>query len=232
VANNGREALAALEDRPFDVVLMDVQMPEMDGFEATAAIRRREQRTGRHMPIIAMTAYAMKDDRDRCLAAGMDHYISKPIRAQELFDRVEGIAPLAVQADAEPVEAAATGGAIDQEAALARVGNDGELLQELAELFLRECPHILQDLRSAVRERNAAKLKAAAHNLKGSVDNFAAQSVFLAALRLEMLGRSGTLEGAANALETLEKEIDRLRPELLALATPRPTLSPERRGRG
>jgi len=89
VTANGRQALAALEQENFDVVLMDVQMPEMDGFEATAAIRLREQGTGRHLPIIAMTAHAMRGDQERCLAAGMDGYISKPIRAQELIDLLD-----------------------------------------------------------------------------------------------------------------------------------------------
>ena len=91
VANHGREALASLESQEFDVVLMDVQMPEMDGFEATAAIRANEKKTGRHVPIIAMTAHAMKGDRQRCLDAGMDEYLSKPIRAQQVFDRIESV---------------------------------------------------------------------------------------------------------------------------------------------
>ena len=89
VTANGREALAALDRENFDVVLMDVQMPEMDGFDATAAIRAREQDTGRHLPIIAMTAHAMQGDRERCLAAGMDGYIAKPIQARELIDLLE-----------------------------------------------------------------------------------------------------------------------------------------------
>jgi CheY-like chemotaxis protein len=89
VANNGKEALAALARGPFDVVLMDVQMPEMSGFEATSAIRQRERETGGHVPIIAMTAHAMRGDRERCLEAGMDHYVSKPIRAQDLFEAID-----------------------------------------------------------------------------------------------------------------------------------------------
>ena len=88
VVGNGREALAALEAQGFDLVLMDIQMPEMDGFEATAAIREREKVSARHIPIIAMTAHAMSGDRDRCLAAGMDGYVSKPIRAKDLFDEI------------------------------------------------------------------------------------------------------------------------------------------------
>src|SRR5262249_54271245 len=85
VAGNGREVLAALDRQHFDAVLMDVQMPEMDGFKATAAIRDKEQSSGQHLPIIAMTAHAIKGDRERCLAAGMDGYVSKPIQSAELF---------------------------------------------------------------------------------------------------------------------------------------------------
>ncbi len=91
VANNGREALATLAREPFDLVLMDVQMPVMDGFETTAAIRQQENSTGRHLPILAMTAHAMKGDRDRCLIAGMDGYIAKPIQPRELYDTIERI---------------------------------------------------------------------------------------------------------------------------------------------
>jgi CheY-like chemotaxis protein len=99
VAVNGREVLAALENPaagPFDVVLMDVQMPEMDGFEATAAIRHKEKTLGTHLPIVAMTAHAMKGDRERCLAAGMDGYVSKPIQARDLFDAIAGLVPAIV----------------------------------------------------------------------------------------------------------------------------------------
>ena len=99
VAGNGKETLRLLEKQPFDLILMDVQMPEMDGFEATAAIREKEKRTGEHMPIIAMTAYAMTGDRERCIAAGMDSYITKPINAPELLDLVAvyGRKPLPVR---------------------------------------------------------------------------------------------------------------------------------------
>jgi CheY-like chemotaxis protein len=95
VRGNGRDAMEALNDEAFDVVLMDVQMPEMDGFEATAAIRARERQTGVHVPVIAMTAHAMKGDEARCLAAGMDGYVSKPIRPRHLFDQLESLVPAA-----------------------------------------------------------------------------------------------------------------------------------------
>jgi CheY-like chemotaxis protein len=94
VASNGKEALAAWEKEPFDVILMDVQMPEMDGFEATAGIREREKTTGTHIPIIAMTAHAMKGDRERCLEAGMDGYVTKPIKASPMFAEIERLLPM------------------------------------------------------------------------------------------------------------------------------------------
>ena len=98
VANNGREAIAVLESQPFDLVLMDVQMPEMDGFQATAAIRAQEKQTGVHLPVIAMTAHALKGDREQCLAGGMDDYISKPIHTKELIETLERV----VSASKEP----------------------------------------------------------------------------------------------------------------------------------
>ena len=97
VAANGREALAALEKEDFDVILMDVQMSEMDGFEATAKIRELEKQTGKHIPIIAMTAHALKGDEERCLAAGVDGYLSKPLHHEELFAEIERLLPSAVE---------------------------------------------------------------------------------------------------------------------------------------
>jgi CheY-like chemotaxis protein len=91
VADNGRAALCALEERDFDLVLMDVQMPEMDGFEATMALREREAQSGRHVPVVAMTAHAMKGDEERCLVAGMDGYVSKPIRPDMLFETIAAV---------------------------------------------------------------------------------------------------------------------------------------------
>jgi len=140
VAENGRDALAALESDSFDVVLMDVQMPEMNGFEATAAIRERERATGAHIPIIAMTAHALKGDRERCLAAGMDDYVSKPIRPVELAKAIEGqVAGTAVASVEEP-ERAPDEEPFDVEALLSRVDGDTELLRYIVELFLEELP--------------------------------------------------------------------------------------------
>jgi PAS domain S-box-containing protein len=220
VANNGREALELLKRQSFDAILMDVQMPEMDGYEATAAIRREEQVTGRHIPILAMTAYAMKGDRERCLEVGMDGYISKPVRAKELFETLEGIPVQARSSEAGsplPLPPSADG-IMDEAEAMSRVGEDRELLSELAEVFISESPRLLETIRAAIANRDAAKLRITAHSLKGAVDNFAAQAVYQAALRLEMLGRNGNLAEAEEACSTLEKEMDRLLPVVAHLA--------------
>jgi len=218
VANNGREALDRLQRQPFDVVLMDVQMPEMDGFEATTAIRREEEKTGRHIPIIAMTAYAMKGDRERCLAVGMDRYISKPVRAKELFESIEGVPATSVEPSSPAPVPGAADGIFDEAEALSRVGNDRQLLGELAEVFLSESPRLLDAIRTAITNGDAYKLRIAAHSLKGAIDNFAAQAAYEAALRLEMLGRDGNLAEAEQACATLQKETDRLLPVLASLA--------------
>jgi len=217
VARNGRETLDALEkatSRGFDVVLMDVQMPEMDGLEATAAIRQKEKATGRHLPIIAMTAHALKGDRERCLAAGMDDYLAKPIQAKELLAAVEGAVLPAVEtresvpAEPRPEEI------LDRVTALARVDGDAKLLGELAGLFLADCARLLSAVRQAVTRGDAKALEYAAHALKSSVGNFAAHAAFEAAARLEMSGRQGDLAEAQEAYAALQQEIERLRPAL------------------
>jgi CheY-like chemotaxis protein len=220
VAPTGTAAVAALEHATFDLLLMDLQMPEMDGFEATALVRAKEKTTGHRLPIVAMTAHAMKGDRERCLGAGMDGYISKPIHAKELFETVANLAPPTARAeqpfpDREPEEAL-----FDQAAALARLNNDPDLLQELAKTFLDDAPRMLQDVCEAVAAADAPKLQRSAHGLKGAVSIFAEGDAYRAALALEALGRSANLAHAAEALAILEKELQRLYPALARL-TPR-----------
>jgi signal transduction histidine kinase/DNA-binding response OmpR family regulator len=208
VAGNGIEALAALEREPFDVVLMDVQMPEMGGFEATAHIRAREKGTGGHLPIIAMTAHAMKGDRERCLEAGMDGYVAKPVQAGELR---QVLAPYARATAAPPL-------ALDRAALLNRVAGDEALLHELIALFLGDCPRMLGDVRTALAEKDPARLQRAAHTLKGAVSNFGATAAWDAAWRLEELGRNGRCPDAADGFAALEVEMDRLTQALADLA--------------
>jgi response regulator RpfG family c-di-GMP phosphodiesterase len=190
---------------------MDVQMPEMDGFEATAAIRKQEESTGKHLPIIAMTAHAMEGDRKRCLAAGMDGYIAKPIRAKDLIDAIDSLS------QSPAVDEAATNSmlqkreAMDQALVLTRVEGNVELLKEVVALFLEELPELLTNLREAITAGNAHAIERAAHKLKGSVGNFAAQPTFELALKLEAQGRDGTLSEAETVYAELEREIVRLK---------------------
>ncbi len=215
VAADGREAVEAAGRQPFDLVLMDVQMPEMDGFEATAAIRQAERGTGRHVPILAMTAYAMKGDRERCLEAGMDGYVSKPIQGRELSEMIERL--VASSGSPENKETPAQSAVLDREEIKERVGGDTKLLRELIELFFADCPRMWQNVRDALSLGDAVKLSRAAHTLKGSVGVFGAKSAREAAEHVEQLARSGNLAQAAEAITQLEAELERLKPTLLEL---------------
>jgi PAS domain S-box-containing protein len=228
VAGNGREALAALypPDSPpdegrsqrFDVVLMDVQMPELHGLRTTEAIRERERAAGGHLPVIAMTAYALKGDRERCLEAGMDGYVSKPIRPTELFQALQAVVPAPPGPPAPPADEVALRGPLDMTAGLAGVMGDRRLLAELAGLFLAECPRWLTEIHAAVAGGDPPRLQLFAHALKGGVAIFAARPAYEAALRLEKMGRAGDLSVAREALAALVQEVECLRPALKALA--------------
>jgi CheY-like chemotaxis protein len=208
VAGDGREALAALEKDHFDVVLMDVQMPEIGGFEATAAIRAREAEAGGHLPIIAMTAHAMKGDRERCLAAGMDGYIAKPIQAHELLEVIERTVA------APPPAASDEEAAVDWSVALKAVGGDEDILRELAGVFLETSPRWLEELRAAVGRRDAAGVRRMAHTIKGSLGQLGAGTAHAAAQRLETMAQAGDLTGAAATCAALEEEVGRVGPVL------------------
>ncbi len=211
VAENGEEALALLEQQMFDVILMDVQMPTMDGFQATARIREREQGTERHQPIIAMTAHAMKGDREHCLSMGMDAYVSKPIRTDLLFEAIEAV--LLPPKDQEDVEAAA------QSAAAEVFAEDPVFLGELAGMFLEDCPNLVASIRGAIDDQDAAELKLAAHTLKGSIGVFKDRPAFEAAFEMECAGRDGDWEKAERVWRGLNEELDRLTESLATLVT-------------
>jgi PAS domain S-box-containing protein len=215
LAATGKEALAVLAREPFDLVLMDVQMPEMGGLEATAAIRARERGTGRHVPVIALTAHAMKGDRERCLAAGMDGYLSKPIQPRELLQALDGLA--GGQAPTASPAAEAGEEVFDRAQALATTGGDAELLREIVRLFLAECPNWLAQCRDAIARRDAAGLRQAAHTLKGTLAGLGAQAALAEAQRLEAMGCAGDLTGADRSYAALEAALERLRPALAAL---------------
>jgi signal transduction histidine kinase/DNA-binding response OmpR family regulator len=219
IAANGRQALERLENERFDLVLMDIQMPEMDGFEATAVIRKEEESTGKHIPIIAMTAHALEGDRERCLAAGMDGYIAKPIKAEDLVRAVEDLGRSPQVAELAPAAKPPEHEPIDTASALARAGGNVALLREMAALFLKELPMLMTNLREAVTSRDAKAIERAAHKLKGSVGNFAAQPAFEAALRLEILDRGGNLSKAEPVYAELEMEVNRLKSAMANLST-------------
>lgn len=216
IAANGKEALAALERQTFDIVLMDVQMPGMDGFEATAAIRAREKALGGHVPILAMTAHAMKGDRERCLEVGMDGYLSKPLRPAELFEVIEAFGQ---RTDSEPSpnqRMLSAAPEFDVAFALRGVGGDPELLKEIIDLYLQEYPKWLQDIRTAITQTDAATLRRAAHTLKGTLSGFKATAASELAQRLEEMGRDKNLNRAGETCAALDTALAHLRSALTA----------------
>jgi PAS domain S-box-containing protein len=217
VVSNGREAFVAFQAGKFDLIAMDVQMPEMDGLDATSAIRAWEKTAGTHTPIIAMTAHAMKGDRERCLAAGMDGYTSKPIRIGELEHAIAQLISPPNSAKVPVSEADQADGAIDHTALLAGVDGNRRVLRELVRLFLADCPRRLAEIKEAIRRGDAGALGRAAHTLKGSIGNFAAKSAFAAAQRLEIMSRDIDLDNVGKACVTLESELALLSEELRKL---------------
>jgi PAS domain S-box-containing protein len=217
VVSNGREAFVAFQAGKFDLIAMDVQMPEMDGLDATSAIRAWEKTAGTHTPIIAMTAHAMEGDRERCLAAGMDGYTSKPIRIGELEHAIAQLISPPNSAKVPVSEADQADGAIDHTALLAGVDGDRRVLRELVRLFLADCPRRLAEIKEAIRRGDAGALGRAAHTLKGSIGNFAAKSAFAAAQRLEIMSRDIDLDNVGKACVTLESELALLSEELRKL---------------
>ena len=217
IAENGRAALDALARESVDAVLMDVQMPVMDGFEAIRTIRASERRSGTHLPIIALTAHAMKGDRERCLEAGADDYLTKPIRTGALLTALDHMASLSSGSLAHISSTAEAAPCLwDFPAALARMEGDRELLEEITGLFADEAVRALAEMRQAVQANDAPLLERLAHTLKGSSANISATSVCQASLALEMHARAKNMTKAREQIETLQAELARLLPELEA----------------
>ena len=208
VASNGREAVEILETKDFDLVLMDIQMPEMGGIEATAKIREREAAEGGHVPIVAMTAHAMTGDRERFLDAGMDEYISKPINQERLREVVRSLAVPAGEgapaADHEPPTTAppspATGQttlpAFDRAELMERVESDLELLSTLVGVFKADRPNLMGAIEEAIAVGDAEALTDAAHTIKGALSVFGAEPARALAERLEHTSQAGQVDGA------------------------------------
>ena len=220
IANNGKEAVAATQSHTFDLILMDVQMPEMDGLEATAVIRKRQTAGEARIPIVAMTAHAMTGDRERCLAAGMDAYVSKPVRTRKLAEVIDKLFATSSEAPAEdgyPVEPSAAA-PFDCQAAVKGAGGKVEILKELAQIFFDECPQLMDAMRRAIDAGDATGLRRAAHTLKGAVDVFVAPAAYEAARKLEAFGKNNDLSQAGEVYAELEGQIEQLLPALKALS--------------
>jgi CheY-like chemotaxis protein len=223
IAGNGQEAVSLTEQNSYDVILMDVQMPEMNGLEATAAIRRREDGS-RRVPIIAMTAHAMKGDRERCLAAGMDDYLSKPIDAHETIALVERVAAVAAAANADavpttpgPAEAATppTSAVFDPELALTRCLNEPDLLRQMIAYFFKDADTCLPQMRVALQKGDLAEVGRLGHRLKGTLGHIAAEAARDAAERVErFLLHAGEQAEAEAAVRTFERKCEVLRAAL------------------
>ena len=210
VANDGQEAVEAWKDGDFELILMDVQMPRMDGLEATGEIRRQEADTGQHIVIVAMTAHAMKGDRERCLSAGMDEYVAKPVRAKQL--RATLLQLFGGQAESAAVEATRdvvtnTVHGWSLQKGLESVGGDHSLLLEVVEAFLQEGPQLLATLRTATQTGDALAIRSAGHTLKGALNIVGATGIADLAFNLEQAGRDERLDDASKLFRKLADQM-------------------------
>lgn len=222
VVGDGAQAVDAVTRTSYGAVLMDCEMPRMDGFQATAEIRSREEAASR-IPIIAMTAAALKGDRERCLAAGMDDYVSKPVNMKELGDTVrrwigDGTSPS--EAGAPTADPVFPGSGVDPrrvaELRALSGAHEPSAFSEIAEMFLEGTPHRLKLLRSAVAEGDAGATEDTAHSLRGAAANIGAVRMAALCAELESLGRSGNLGGALDLLGRLDVEVERVQDALRA----------------
>lgn len=220
-ADDGREAVAALERAKFDLVLMDVQMPDIDGLEAIRMIRRKEKLSGGHVPIISVTAHVMKGDRETCLAAGADGYVSKPLQPGELFRAMQHYC------GNNGIEDPATLASIDESEILERCQGDRKLLAEIIELFDAGSETLLQDMDSAATRGDALALAKAAHTLKGSIGNFSNRSAYTAAQVLETFAQHGDLASARSGLPSLKLAVQQLINALAPFRSPLPGIPVE-----
>jgi CheY-like chemotaxis protein len=227
LATNGREAVEMWERNSVDLVLMDIQMPVMDGYQATAAIRAKEAGTPRHTPISAMTAYAMSGDAEKCLAAGMDAYVSKPIKAEQLLATIGELAhgpdaPAAPPSSAEEPDSAPAV-PLDWVRLLSTLDGEQAFAEELLDTFLQHLPAQRAGVAAALEKADAAALARAAHTLKGSLQAIMAGSASESAMEVEVLGRRGEVRAAKDEWPRLEARLDRLVQSIRGILASRPS---------
>lgn len=228
IANNGREALDILRAKTFDLVLMDVQMPTMDGLQATRTIRKKEQDSGKHTPIIAMTAHAMRGDRQKCIDAGMDNYIAKPINSQKLLRLVEMYAddmdaaieefppntswsipdPASRRTQKHPeIQPHITehlDSVINMDSAIERIGGDTGLLADMVSYFFEDAPGLLSQIRQHLDSNQLEEASRAAHSLKGLCSNFDAKKPAELARKVERMASEGNIANIDQVVDDLE----------------------------
>lgn len=210
IVDNGRLAIEALDEQGFDLVLMDVQMPEMDGLTATTRIREQEKQTNRHVPIIAMTAHAMRGDRERCIEAGMDDYVSKPISSPTLLEAIYRVVPIPAR-EPESASAGEPSESVDDAGELAALleafNNDGAFFTDVANMFITDYPPMVETLKKAIGEEDGALLSRTAHALKGMARNFQIDGAADAARQLELVADQGQFETARSLTRQLADEL-------------------------
>ncbi len=219
---NGRQALEAMTRTPYDLVLMDCRMPEMDGYEATRQIRQHEG-SARHTKIVAMTAHALAEDSTKCLAAGMDDYITKPVRLETLAAAIRRV--LSVPVDPSAALPASNGSVVGEApavdaAAMASLHAKGDLLKRLIKIFNQEVPEQLEQIARSLAQHDTTNAALIAHNLKGTAATFGAARMREFASEIEQTADAGEAEKAAAGLERLRAECDRVQQALEAEQLP------------
>jgi CheY-like chemotaxis protein len=211
VANDGVEAVRAAQEQAFDLILMDIQMPEMDGYGATAAIRTRDQALGLHTPIIALTAHAMTGDRERCLQAGMDEYITKPVRAEQLFDTMALVLhpPKPGSSPGDRQQAGPTA-IIDWDRALSALDGDPRRLRTFLDGVIEILPGLLTSVQDAIRSRDGAGLQFGSRTLVDTIRYLHADAAMHEAFELERMGRDDRLQEARERFPAFAQTIDRI----------------------
>ncbi len=210
LVENGKQAVEAFDPNTVDVILMDVQMPEMDGFEATREIRKLEAQSGGRIPIIAMTAYATEGDRERCLEAGMDNYVSKPISATKLFKAIEALVPTSAEETPDPAGDGQKSGTLKLDGLVKSFENDQDLFEELVDIFINDYPQMLNTLRDTLKNSDTNTLSRTAHSLKGMLRNFQAEAAADTAYTLEQMGREGSLVDADQIVDNLAEQLEQV----------------------